>query len=125
MLTQVLRYGYAKSRSALEALIVALLKASRISLTKRGEIRVSAHDVAAYILKQTGEITAMKLQKLVYYSQAWSLVWDEEPLFSERVEAWRMGLSSGSSMMRIKDSSRSVLGLKGIPISSTNYSVQR
>ena len=50
--------------------------------------QVSAHDVAAYILAQQGEMTTMKLQKLVYYSQAWSLVWDERPLFSERIEAW-------------------------------------
>jgi uncharacterized phage-associated protein len=36
-------------------------------------------------------MTAMKLQKLVYYSQAWSLVWDEEPLFSEQIRAWANG----------------------------------
>lgn len=51
----------------------------------------TAHDVAAYILRKEGEMTAMKLEKLVYYSQAWSLVWDEEPLFNERVEAWVNG----------------------------------
>ena len=51
----------------------------------------TAHDVAAYILQKKGEMTAMKLQKLVYYSQAWSLVWDEEPLFKDRVEAWVNG----------------------------------
>lgn len=51
----------------------------------------SPHDVAAYILEKKGEMTAMKLQKLVYYSQAWSLVWDEEPLFPERIEAWANG----------------------------------
>lgn len=51
----------------------------------------SVHDVAAYILKHQGTMTAMKLQKLVYYSQAWSLVWDEEPLFPERIEAWANG----------------------------------
>ncbi len=48
-------------------------------------------DVAKYILEKTGEITSMKLQKLVYYSQAWSLVWDEEPIFSEKIEAWSNG----------------------------------
>ena len=32
---------------------------------------VSAVDVAAYILDQKGPMTAMKLQKLVYYGQAW------------------------------------------------------
>lgn len=51
----------------------------------------TAHDVAAYILKKQGPLTAMKLQKLVYYSQAWSLVWDEKPLFREKVEAWTNG----------------------------------
>ncbi|HCU23588.1 MAG TPA: hypothetical protein DF383_01115, partial [Deltaproteobacteria bacterium] len=51
----------------------------------------SVHDVATYILKKTGPITAMKLQKLVYYSQAWSLVWDEKPLFKEKIEAWTNG----------------------------------
>lgn len=51
----------------------------------------TAHDVAAYILRKQGEMTAMKLEKLVYYSQAWSLVWDEEPLFKERIEAWVNG----------------------------------
>lgn len=51
----------------------------------------SVHDVAAYILKQRGVIPALKLQKLVYYSQAWSLVWDEAPLFKSRIEAWING----------------------------------
>jgi len=48
-------------------------------------------DVAKFILSKAGPMTAMKLQKLVYYSQAWSLVWDERPLFSERFEAWANG----------------------------------
>lgn len=48
----------------------------------------SVHDVAAYILEKTGSITTMKLQKLAYYSQAWSLVWDEKPLFLDKIKAW-------------------------------------
>jgi len=51
----------------------------------------NVNDVAAYLLAKHGPMTAMKLQKLVYYSQAWSLVWDEKPLFKERIEAWAMG----------------------------------
>lgn len=51
----------------------------------------NVHDVAVYILSKQGPMTAMKLQKLVYYSQAWSLVWDEKPLFAERIEAWANG----------------------------------
>lgn len=52
---------------------------------------VSALDVAAFILRENGAMTAMKLQKLVYYAQAWSLVWDEEPLFTEDIQAWANG----------------------------------
>lgn len=52
---------------------------------------VSAHDVAAYILEKKGPMSAMKLQKLVYYSQAWHLVWLGSPLFPERIEAWAKG----------------------------------
>lgn len=51
----------------------------------------SVHDVAAYILEKKRPVTAMKLQKLVYYSQAWALVWDERPLFRARIEAWANG----------------------------------
>jgi uncharacterized phage-associated protein len=51
----------------------------------------SVFDASAYILSKTGPITAMKLQKLVYYSQAWSLVWDEAELFPEQIEAWANG----------------------------------
>ncbi|KJU85358.1 phage-associated protein [Candidatus Magnetobacterium bavaricum] len=52
---------------------------------------VSVFDIASYILNKCGKMTAVKLQKLVYYCQAWSLVWDEEPLFHEKIEAWANG----------------------------------
>ncbi len=48
-------------------------------------------DVAKYILEKQDSITTMKLQKLVYYCQAWSVVWDEKPMFAERIEAWASG----------------------------------
>jgi uncharacterized phage-associated protein len=51
----------------------------------------NVHDVAAFILREKGPLSAMKLQKLVYYSQAWHLVWEERPLFPEAVQAWANG----------------------------------
>jgi uncharacterized phage-associated protein len=51
----------------------------------------TVHDVAAFILAEMGQVGAMQLQKLVYYAQAWSLVWDGEPLFPEQVQAWDKG----------------------------------
>lgn len=48
-------------------------------------------DVAAYILEKEGEMTTMKLQKLCYYAQAWSLAWEGRPLFDEDFQAWANG----------------------------------
>ena len=49
-------------------------------------------DVAQYILDEKQKpLSALKLQKIVYYCQAWSLVWDERPLFPEAIEAWSNG----------------------------------
>jgi len=42
-------------------------------------------------LEKAGPMSAMKLQKLAYYSQAWSLVWDELPIFQDSIEAWANG----------------------------------
>ena len=48
-------------------------------------------DVARYILHVKGRMSTMKLQKLCYYSQAWSLVWNDMPLFNEEFHAWENG----------------------------------
>lgn len=48
-------------------------------------------DTAKYILEKTGTMSTMKLQKLCYYAQAWSLVWDDSPLFNEDFQAWANG----------------------------------
>jgi len=51
----------------------------------------SVLDVAKYFLETLGPMSTWKLQKLCYYAQAWSLVWDEKPLFPENFEAWSNG----------------------------------
>lgn len=52
---------------------------------------VSVFDVACYVMSRVKRCTTMKLQKLLYYCQAWYLVWNEEPLFRENIEAWANG----------------------------------
>lgn len=51
----------------------------------------SVFDVASYILKKQGRMTTWKLQKLVYYCQAWSLVLDDDVIFPEEIQAWANG----------------------------------
>ena len=56
----------------------------------------SALDVARYFLcrvdREAGDtISSLKLQKLIYYAQAWSLVFRNHPLFLQEIEAWISG----------------------------------
>ena len=51
----------------------------------------TVYDVAKYILNKMGSTTTMKLEKLAYYCQAWSLAWDEKPRFDEDFQAWANG----------------------------------
>lgn len=56
---------------------------------------MTAHDVAKYIIsvsREHGEpISNLKLQKLLYYAQAWHLALYDGALFDERLEAWVHG----------------------------------
>lgn len=56
----------------------------------------NALDVVPYLLGRAMEsrnslITPLKLQKLLYYAQAWSLVFRGEMLFAEDIQAWVHG----------------------------------
>jgi uncharacterized phage-associated protein/ADP-ribose pyrophosphatase YjhB (NUDIX family) len=52
---------------------------------------VSVQDAASYIISSLEKISPWQLHKLLYYCQSWHLVWDHEPLFPERIEAWANG----------------------------------
>ena len=52
---------------------------------------ITAIDVAAYLLDELGGMSAMRLQKLVYYVQAWHLIKHDKPMFPENIEAWSYG----------------------------------
>lgn len=62
-----------------------------INVSGEFSILISVFDVASYILLSLGKMTTMKLHKLLYYTQAWNLVWEEKPLFKEKIEAWANG----------------------------------
>jgi uncharacterized phage-associated protein len=48
-------------------------------------------DVAAAVMSELGGMEAMKLEKLVYYVEAWHVAMTDSPAFGEPVEAWRDG----------------------------------
>lgn len=52
----------------------------------------TVYDVAAYILgKSDSGMSTMKLQKLTYFAQGWSLAILHRPIFNEDFEAWARG----------------------------------
>ena len=51
----------------------------------------SVFDAAVYILEKCGGMRSMRLQRLCFYSQVWSLVWNDAPLFQEDFDAWVTG----------------------------------
>lgn len=62
---------------------------------KEGSMQTSYSDVANYFLalaNETGDVlTNLKLQKLVYYAQAWYLANFKNPLFKTDFQAWVHG----------------------------------
>jgi uncharacterized phage-associated protein len=56
---------------------------------------ISAFDVAHYFLAKANSegdlITHLKMQKLLYYAQAWYLVNHDKPLFKEQICPWNLG----------------------------------
>lgn len=56
---------------------------------------LNAQQVAKYFIWKAADekktITNKKLQKLLYYAQAWSLVLRDKKLFNDKIEAWVHG----------------------------------
>lgn len=51
-------------------------------------------------------LTNLKLQKLLYYAQGWSLTEYEQPLFDDRIEAWSHGPAVHSVWKRFEPSGK-------------------
>ena len=68
---------------------------------------VNPKEIADYLLcesRDRGEVlTHLKLQKLMYYAQAWSLAPTGKPLFAEDFQAWVHGPVLPSQYARFRD----------------------
>ncbi len=62
---------------------------------RRNGAKYFAYLIAKYFIwraqQARGRISNKKLQKLLYYAQAWHLVFYDKPLFRESIEAWVHG----------------------------------
>lgn len=68
---------------------------------------MTIHDACDYIISKMTEgdesLNVIKLQKLVYYAQAWHLAFEGRPLFEGRFQAWVHGPVSRELYDRFKD----------------------
>ena len=53
--------------------------------------KIKITTLAGYVLKNYGPMSHLKLQKLLFYCQAYHLAYFKEPLFDEDFEAWVHG----------------------------------
>lgn len=51
----------------------------------------TAHNLAAYLVTSLGQTETLKLQKLMYYCNAWSMALRNRPVFTDQIEAWKHG----------------------------------
>lgn len=61
-------------------------------------------------------MSPLKLQKLLYYAQAWHYVFFKEPLFKEAIQAWRHGPVVPSQYKRFAEVPRNA----AIPVENLN-----
>ncbi len=62
----------------------------------KGAVKVKIIDAARYLIflsykNECYSLTPLKLQKVLYFAQGWSYVWDNKPLFNEKFLAWQYG----------------------------------
>lgn len=81
-----------------------------MSATKKQAIEKAtntASEIADYFIAKANQgskpISNKKLQKLVYYSQAWSIVLNNKKLFPEKIEAWVHGPAIRTLYVKYKE----------------------
>lgn len=65
--------------------------AKREPLMKFSPLEVAHYFLSKVDVAKGDSMTPLKLQKLVYYAQAWHYTLFNQPLFDEKVEAWAHG----------------------------------
>lgn len=96
--TKNIGYNYA-GRAVSYILKMLMLAKLRKYMVKRGNVMTTTQtgyqEIADYFIALSNDtenlITNLKLQKLVYYVQAWHLAVFKEPVFEDNFEAWVHG----------------------------------
>lgn len=84
------------------------------------EAKYSIFSISNWLIEHNAKVkgafpmTVMRLMKLAYFAQAWSLALRDKPLFYDKIEAWKYG----PVISTLYDSYK-IYGKEGIPETST------
>ena len=65
--------------------------------------QVDSTDLCEYILKKVGPMSHLKLQKLLFYVQAYHLAYFDSPIITDSFEAWAHGPVSRKIYNELRD----------------------
>ena len=68
--------------------------------------QIDPRDLAYYVMAKLGVIDHLKLQKLLFYVDAWHLAFFDQPLVDEDFRAWVHGPVLTSVWHAVKDASK-------------------
>lgn len=77
-----------------------------IMKTTTNLVKIDSYSLADFILKNYGPMSHLKLQKLLFYCDAYHLAYFNEELISDKFEAWVHGPVSRKIYDRLKDRSK-------------------
>ncbi|MBW8684552.1 Panacea domain-containing protein [Chitinophaga rhizophila] len=69
-------------------------------------------------------MSPLKLQKLIYYAQAWHLTIFKQPLFQEKIEAWVHGPAVATVYQRFKSTSKDAAIDWKVPVSNVEFPIE-
>ncbi len=68
-----------------------ILNLEREIIKMKKEEAVASYFISLGLGENEDYMTNLRLNKLMYFTQAWSLVLHDKPLFREAIEAWQLG----------------------------------
>src|SRR5690625_515662 len=83
------RHARRQARSAQRVRVIPKERFTKEGMSHTARV----HDAAAFLVRIPKPLSWLKLQDLLYFAQAWHLVWDEELLFPEDIIATPEGIS--------------------------------
>lgn len=86
--------------------------------------KIDSVELAKYILAKRGKMSHLKLQKLLYYIEAFHLAYFQESVIKDDFEAWMHGPVCKKVWNAFKEDSKPVYGLLAMPEKDARHAIR-